>query len=1034
MSRTRWLAPLLALGLVVTAVTPAPAAPADDDLAQFVNPYTGTKPGGPDQGTGGGAGNTFPGADVPFGMVQWSPDTVTQQHGGYFYDDNRLKGFSLTHLSGAGCSTYQDIPFMPFVGEVTTSPAADPTRYVAKFNHANESVNPGHYGVTLDSGAHVDLSVTQRTGAGRFQFPAGAPATLLVNTSGSIAGTDDAEITIGTDTITGWAASRKFCGSDSHYRVYFSAQFDRPFQSIGTWKNGSVTPGRANERGGAAPKADLGRSAKVQDTTVSGPGSGGYVTFDSFDNDTVNVRIGLSFVSIEGATGNLGAENGTFDQVKASARAAWNDRLGAIRVDGGTADQKTTFYTALYHSLLQPNVFSDADGRYVGFDGRVHTADKGHAVYTNFSGWDIYRSEAQLLALIAPRETSDIVRSMVAYAEQGGSWDRWTVANDYTGVMNGDPYHIIVSTVYAFGAKDFDASKALLLMLRGATQPTQGYVERPGLADYQNLGYVPTGGVPGPAATTLEYANADFAISQLARRLGDSATWSTFTKRAQNWQNLFNQGYLQPRNRDGSYPKPFNPASGNGYVEGNGAQYTWMVPYNPRGLFNTLGGDATAVQRLDTFFTQLNAGPTQPYAFMGNEPNANVPWLYNYAGAPAKTQSTVRRVMDELYSPHEDGLVGNDDLGQMSAWYVWAAMGMYPMIPGRSELVLNGPTFSRVVITRPTGAVLTINSEGTGPYVSGLAFNGRPSTRTWVPESFVNTGGTLAYTLSATPTTWGTGPQDAPPSFRDGEVGQHPYVDPPGILVPAGTVGYAEVGVQDVSGSGATVQWTASAPPGLSVYPNGGSITVPPVARASRSVAIRVEPNTPSASYPVTVTFAGLGTVTLQVLVASPGSLRAQFDNVGISPDNAMSTANFDNVGFSYSANALFAAGVKPGGQITVDGLTHTWPTTNTGEPDNVIANGQTVEVNGGTRLALLGSAANGTASGTLTIAYADGSTEQAPVGFSDWTLGGGSQTPPSATGWRPHPPTGTRPAERARASPRTSSPPNQSNWPPESR
>ncbi|MFD1047735.1 GH92 family glycosyl hydrolase, partial [Kibdelosporangium lantanae] len=424
---------------------------------------------------------------------------------------------------------------------------------------------------------------------------------------------------------------------------------------------------------------------------------------------------------VAGGTFNTDGDFGLIDLTDATA----NTTPFVDTRDGGTADQKTTFYTALYHSLLQPNVFSDADGRYVGFDGRVHTADKGHAVYTNFSGWDIYRSEAQLLALIAPRETSDIVRSMVAYAEQGGSWDRWTVANDYTGVMNGDPYHIIVSTVYAFGAKDFDASKALLLMLRGATQPTQGYVERPGLADYQNLGYVPTGGVPGPAATTLEYANADFAISQLARRLGDSATWSTFTKRAQNWQNLFNQGYLQPRNRDGSYPKPFNPASGNGYVEGNGAQYTWMVPYNPRGLFNTLGGDATAVQRLDTFFTQLNAGPTQPYAFMGNEPNANVPWLYNYAGAPAKTQSTVRRVMDELYSPHEDGLVGNDDLGQMSAWYVWAAMGMYPMIPGRSELVLNGPTFSRVVITRPTGAVLTINSEGTGPYVSGLAFNGR---------------------------------------------------------------------------------------------------------------------------------------------------------------------------------------------------------------------------------------------------------------------------------------------------------------------
>ncbi|TCO57295.1 GH92 family glycosyl hydrolase [Actinocrispum wychmicini] len=1006
MSRRRWLVAVLAVGLAVGSV-PANAQSTVDDLAQFVNPYVGTRPGGPDQGTGGGAGNTFPGADVPFGMVQWSPDTVTPQHGGYFYDDNRLRGFSLTHLSGAGCSTYEDIPFMPFVGEVTTSPATDPGRYVAKFKHANENVTPGYYGVSLDSGAKVDLSVTQRTGMGRFQFPAGAPATLLVNTSGSVAGTDDAQVTIGTDTISGWATSGRFCGATNSYRVYFSARFDRPFESVGTWKNGAVTPGRASERGGSQPKVDLRKSAKALDTTVSGPGSGGFVTFDSFDNDTVNVRVGLSFVSMDGAAANLAAESGdkTFDQVKDAARAAWNSRLNAIRVTGGTTDRKTTFYTALYHSLLQPNVFSDVDGRYTGFDGRVHTADKGHAMYTNFSGWDIYRSEAQLLALIAPNEMSDIARSMIAYAEQGGSWDRWTVANGYSGVMVGDPYHVIVSTAYAFGAKDFDAGKALLLMLRGATQPTQGYVERPGLADYQNLGYVPMGaaGVWGPAATTLEYASADFAISQLARRLGDSATWSTFAKRAQNWQNLYNpaNNYLQPRTKDGAFTQSFNPGSGDGYVEGNGAQYSWMVPYDPRGLFNAMGGDATVVNRLDTFFTQLNAGPNQPYAFMGNEPNANVPWLYDYAGAPAKTQATVRRIMDELYSPHEDGLVGNDDLGQMSAWYVWAAIGAYPMIPGRAELVLNGPSFSQVVVTRPTGATITINASGAGQYVGGLTFNGRPSTRTWLPESVVDKGGTVDFAMSTTPATWGTGAGDAPPSFRDGEVGQRGYVNPARILLPAGTSGFVEIGAQDFSGDGAQVQWTAPPPPGIAVIPGGGSIDVPPGGRAGRSIALRAEPDTPEATYQVAVTFSGpggsLGSATLQILVAPPGSLRASFNNIGISPDNAMSVANFDNVGFSYSANALANVGVKPGAAITVDGLAHTWPITGLGEPDNVVAAGQTIVVTapaGATKLALLGSAANGSASGTLTVTYTDGTTQQAAVGFSDWTLGGGGQTP----------------------------------------
>jgi predicted alpha-1,2-mannosidase len=433
MARWRFKAGLafLATAVVSSALPalPAQAAPAaQQDLAAWVNPFIGTRPGGEDLGTGGGAGNTFPGADVPFGMVQWSPDTVKAQPGGYFYDDNRIKGFSLTHLSGAGCSTYQDIPFMPYAGDVTTSPALDPAHYASTFSHANEQATAGRYGVTLDNGAKVELSATQHTGSGRFTYPAGAPSTLLVNTSGSVAGTDDAQVTIGSDTISGWAASGRFCGTDSSYRVYFYAKFDKPFTAIGTWRNGTVTPGRNSETGGALPKvaqanadhalltgtASTGTSAKTAppDTTVSGPGSGGYVSFGT-SGAQVNVQVGLSFVSAAGAQANVKAENDkrSFDDVAAAARKAWNDRLNQVQVTGGTDAERTTFYSALYHSLVQPNVFSDADGQYLGFDGRVHSADKGHAMYTNFSGWDIYRSETQLLATIAPKETSDIVRS-----------------------------------------------------------------------------------------------------------------------------------------------------------------------------------------------------------------------------------------------------------------------------------------------------------------------------------------------------------------------------------------------------------------------------------------------------------------------------------------------------------------------------------------------------------------------------------------------------------------------------------------------
>jgi predicted alpha-1,2-mannosidase len=568
------LAVVLAIA-VAPAITAGPAvvhAAADpgslagqDDLARWVNPYVGTQPGGPDFGTGGGAGDTFPGADVPFGMVQWSPDTATHQHGGYLYDDNRIKGFSLTHLSGPGCSTFEDIPFMPVVGEVTTSPASDPARYLSTFSHTNEKLSPGYYGVSLDNGAKVELTTTQHTGSGRLTYPAGKPATLLVNTSGSVMGTDDAQTTIGQDTISGWAVSGRFCGTNHRYRVHFQAKFDQPFASIGTWKDGAVTPGASVTSGGSPakidPAAQPAKTAQAQqvaaegggsgsgpvhslDTTVAGPGTGAFVTFDTSASQIVNVRVGLSFVSLDGADANLAQENPdhSFDGVAAAARAAWNDRLGTVKIKGGTDGQRTTFYTALYHSLLHPNVISDADGSYVGFDGRVHVAPDGHAQFSNFSGWDIYRSESQLIALVAPQEASDIARSMVDFAEQGGSWDRWTVTNGYTGVMIGDPYHIIVSNMYAFGANDFDATKALLLMERGATQPTQGYQERPGLDDYVKLGYVAPGapGVWGPAATTLEYTNADFAIAQLARRLGDGSSYDTFAKRSQYWQNLFN--------------------------------------------------------------------------------------------------------------------------------------------------------------------------------------------------------------------------------------------------------------------------------------------------------------------------------------------------------------------------------------------------------------------------------------------------------------------------------------------------------------
>ncbi len=1011
MARARWRAGSILSALAVTAAMapamPAAAAPATD-FAKWVNPFVGTRPGGEDHGTGGGAGNTFPGAVAPFGMVQWSPDTVKSQPGGYFYDDNVLNGFSLTHLSGAGCSTYQDIPFIPYVGEVSTSPATDPAHYTSKFSHTGEHATAGAYDVTLDSGAKVELSATQRTGSARLTYPAGASSTLLVNTSGSVNGTDDASITLGKDTISGWATSGRFCGAQNSYRVYFSAKFDTPFESIGTWKNGAVTPGKSAETGGAKAKvaqpngvgASIARPAKAkqQDTTVSGPGSGGYVTFANLNGAQVNVQVGLSFVSVDGAKANLKAENTkkSFDTVAASARKAWNDQLGKIAVTGGSDADLTTFYTSLYHSLIQPNVFSDVDGQYPGFDGRIHKADKGHAMYTNFSGWDIYRSEAPLLATIDPKETSDIVRSMMAYAEQGGSWDRWTVANDYTGVMNGDPYHIIVSSAYAFGARDFDAQKALLLMIKGATQPTQGYTERPGLDDYQKLGYV-----PGAGADTLEYTSADFSIAEFAKRLGDSATYTTFMKRAQNWQNLYNPGtgHLQPRNADGSFAGTYDPASSQGWVEGNGAQYEWMVPYDLGGVVTAFGGPAATQSRLDTFFTKLNAGTQEPYAFMGNEPNSNAPYVYSYTGAPAKTQAIVHRSMDELYNPRPEGLIGNDDLGQMSAWYVWSALGIYPEIPGRAETLLVTPRFEHAVLTTGAGKKITVNAPGTGDYVGSLKVNGGASSKAWLPEALISSGGTLDYTRSATATSWGSAAADAPPSFREQEKPSLSFVDPSRAVTPAGSTSKASVGVQDLSGTARTWTYTAGSVDGITLTPATGSIAVPAGGKAHADLTVSVPAGLADGARRIPVTFSAPGVASTQavltVLVAQPNSWLATVDNAGISPDSDSSAANFDGGGWSYSADALAAAGATPGGTVTSDGIKFTWPSFPAGDPDNAVANGQTVNVTGtGTRLALLGAGSNGNAQGTLTITYTDGSKSTATIGTSDWTLGGGGAQP----------------------------------------
>ncbi|HWL87141.1 MAG TPA: GH92 family glycosyl hydrolase, partial [Polyangiaceae bacterium] len=777
---------------------------AREDLASFVNPLIGTR-----------GGETWPGADTPFGMVQWSPEntrgnqTRTPRPGGYSYDFTKTRGFSLTHMSGTGCAgAYGDIPFFPLAGTVTSSPSADSTDaiYATTFTHANEQAHPGYYGVVLDSGVRAELAATERTGSGRFTYPANAPATLLLRTSNSETGSSDAQIHVdaASRTITGSVTSGNFCGyifgtdgnvdRRSYYTLYFRAEFDRPITSTGSWQDGTVTAGSTDASGGTG--------YGTTGFPPAGKGSGAYVVFDT-GGAPVNVRVGISFVSADNAQRNLEAENPrgtTFEAVQQKAYRAWNGKLNRVRVTGGTPDQKTTFYTALYHSLLHPNLFSDVNGEYLGMDQKVHRVHgEQRAQYANFSGWDVYRGQLQLVTLVEPAVGGDIAQSLLNQADQnGGVWDRWTHAAGGTHVMAGDPGHAAVSSIHAFGGTNFDVHHALASMVHGATTVTdddkskEGWNvmvvgERPSLDQYLSLHYVPAfGGSPsdgnawGGAGETVEDVAADFGIAQLAGRLGERDTKAQFLARAGYWRNVFNpaaagnEGYLQDRASDGTFVTPFDPASDDGFAEGSSAQYTFNVPFDVRGLFDALGGTTHALARLDAFFHNAdgswalhNAG--DGHADMSNEPSIGTAWLYDFAGAPYKTQDTVREVVNTLWSTGPDGIPGEDDLGAMSAWYVWSALGLYPQYPGRAELLLSSPLFTSAVVHRGNGATIVIRAPKAATdvrYVQSLTVDGRVSTRPWLRESFVRAGGQLDFDLSTAPNAaWGAAPSDVPPSF-----------------------------------------------------------------------------------------------------------------------------------------------------------------------------------------------------------------------------------------------------------------------------
>ncbi|MBS7564724.1 GH92 family glycosyl hydrolase [Mucilaginibacter sp. Bleaf8] len=716
---------LLYSGAICAQKLPAPV-----NYAAKVNTLIGTKGKGANANESYlEAGYTFPGAMYPFGMVQFTPT---------FFAAN--KGFVVNQLSGAGCEHMGNFPTLPLTGDLNTSPN-DMTGMQPGYHIENASA--GNYRLSLKNGVRCELSVTKRTGMARYTYPAAEnTATVIIGSGVNATQITNAHIQF-TDSTSceGYADGGSFCGIRTNYKVYFVARFNHKPITKGTWSGEQLNTGA---------------------TSADGPHSGAFFTFDVSKQKTLVYKFAISYVSLANAKANLKAESPdwNFDGVRQQAVAAWNKYLGKIEASGAGADQTTQFYTHLYHALAHPNISNDSNGEYMGADSVVHQA-KGYDNYTSFSNWDTYRTQIPLMSLLAPKETGDVMTSTLRFAGQsGGGLPRWVLAHVETGIMQGDPTSIVIANAYGFGVRNFDARAALAIMRKGADEPgtrSQKELTRPYLDQYLTKGYA-------PASMSLEYNSADFAIGQMGlQATGNKTVYKPYIQRAQYWKNLYNpeRGWLQSRRADGGW-KNYD----EDWREASYKNYFWMVPFNLKGLIDTIGGKQAAERRLDEFFSKLNASYNQEWYAAGNEPDFEVPWIYNWTSAPYKTQAVIRRIIAEQYTNRKNGLPGNDDLGAMGAWYVFANIGLYPMIPGVGGFSVNSPSFTNIKIHLPGNRVLTITGgSATKPYINKLSFNSKTLNTTWLPYSLIKNGGTLKFELSSKPNkAWGT--QIGPPSYN----------------------------------------------------------------------------------------------------------------------------------------------------------------------------------------------------------------------------------------------------------------------------
>jgi predicted alpha-1,2-mannosidase len=752
------------LGLLVLTVCTARAqSSVVSGPAADVNPLIGT-------GFGPGDGvNLFPGATTPFGMVQLSPDTEDRGYG-YHYTNTAIKGFSMTHMSGPGCPNEGDVFFTATTGPIVTQ-VQD---FQSPYSHKQESASPGYYQVQLlQWGINAELSATDHTGVVRFTFPGGKSANILLPLSHTLNDASAASVrVVGDRRIEGYVENHAFCGNKQTYKAYFVMTFSQPFSSFGTWTGDQFGgPGKIVESSRAAQQTGHEEWVGAYGTWAAEPQS-----------RTITAKIGISYVDQTGAEKNLQAETEAkeFSAIRSDAQKDWNQELSVIDVSGGTAAERKVFYTALYHSLLMPTIFDDADGRYLGFDGQIHNVTAGHHLYASYSGWDIYRSEMPLLAMIAPQRMEDMAQSVVLMYKQGGWIDRWPQFNIYTNVMAGSPLTVSLATAWLDGLHGFDMDAAWEGMLKDATLapgPGHAYVGQEGVDWINKVHFVPDDKVGyGSVSQMQEDAIAYASLYRLAMALGKTSDAKMLYDRSLYYRNLFNpeDKFFRPRNADGTWVPHFNPAQDSrGFIEGTGWHYQSFVPADLKWVVNAMGRDLFN-QRMTEFFNYPEPGWYAQYFNPYNETDLQAPFVFNFSGEPWKTQHAVRRVLTENYFNGPDGIPGNDDCGEMSSWAVLSMMGIYSVDPASLAYELVSPTFPKVVVhlhAPYAGKSFTIEADGANvnaAYIQSAELNGKTHTRNWISFHSIAAGGTLKVAVGSKPNEkWGAAPEDAPPSLSD---------------------------------------------------------------------------------------------------------------------------------------------------------------------------------------------------------------------------------------------------------------------------